>query len=723
MPSDRALFRVDFGVCQRSRGGDALKLAAYNACTRTRFNGKTYDFRRKEFEHFGKTVFMTPPDYPAARFPTVGSMWRAAEAAEKRGDAQTARQVLLTLPRECPPELRAELVRHVARPWVDDGMAVQADLHDPSARDGNGQPHAHLLLTMREFSDDGFAATKPLGREWNRLFTANKGRTMRAQVADRMNAFFAANGVAVRVDHRTNDEIDGPDALPPEPQISRADIEGAKRNPSSPTPAVVALDRHRATVRAIRELDRRITLGEARADKLRRQMSAVQPPPGRTNMSTTQEPWVKATGPLTPAQRASAQRSYAAWRAKQLERGREAHGIFGFDEYVGYVQDRKVTEGPRPAQNKNAAFARQTRRAPDDEVGFSKRNKFLANLLAEHYDIDALDPSVAAQIRRIKLDREAKTATVFLKDGSSFIDHGDRIEFVGNISQPSATEIAAAAGRHGWTKVQLTGTDDFRDETAIALALHQPPIEHDHTLSPGAAARLKSALALRRMRAGIAPAATIPNQESTDAPNSIAPLSLAPAAAPGGAGGTGVAHPGGPAPGGDGGHLLGASGGDGAAAGGGGDSGDGDGGALAEASDDEVVAFVRRWLNAQLPAAQAIMARRPTAIPGNGRAARQRHDEINDFVISDTTIRSEGIISAHRTLSRPTDEPLGHEFPGLLAAAFRDSGGIPGVAVREAYAEFADRNNPTWDGEGYEREPEVGPREPDERDDEFRPRI
>lgn len=709
MSAARALFRVDFAVCQRSRGGNALKLAAYNACTRTRFGGKTYDFRRKAAEHVGKTVFMTPDGFPAHRFPTLGALWRAAESAEKRCDGQTARQVLLTIPREVPEHLRERLVRHVVKPWIDDGMAAQADLHDPGARDGDAQPHAHILLTMREFDASGFAPTKARGRDWNRAFTADRYRTMRAQVAARMNEFFESKGLAIRVDHRTNLEIDGPDALPPEPTISRAAVEAAKRNPGNLPPAVVALDRHRATVKAIRELDRRIGLGEQRADKLRRRVSAAQKSLGRTTMTTqTNIPWVKAEGPLTPAQRASAERSYARWREAQLRRGKQAESIFGFSEYVGFVQDKKQFEGPRPSQNRNAAFARQTRRAPDDEAGFSKRNRFLADLLAEHYDVGKLDPSVAAQIRRIKLDKEARTATVFLKDGTSFTDYGDRIEFHGNISQPSATEIAAAAGRHGWTKVQLTGSSDFRDETAIALALHEPPIEHDHVLSPAAAARLKSALAVRRMRGGIAPAATTPNQESNDVPNAIIPALVAPAAAPGGVVDAAAANPDSSAAWAAGGPILGASDGGCAGAGGGGDAGDGDGGGVAAVTDEQAVKFVAGWLATQLPAAQAIVARRPTHLPGNGRAANRRADEILAFDRADTTVRAHMIIECDAVLGRPAQYAAEKEFPRILANAFRAAGGNPGVAVRDAYDEYI---------EFVERAHDAGLDEPDDDPD------
>lgn len=643
MSPARVLFRVDFGVCQRSRGGDAVKLAAYNACTRLSHGGVVYDYRRKMSEHVGGTVLITPEGYPRERFHNIGALWRGAESSEKRGDAQSARQVLLTIPRECPERLRASLVRYVTRPWIEAGMAAQVDLHDPGARDGDAQPHAHILLTMREFQDGGFARTKTQGREWSRSFTAGRGRRMRGQVADRMNAFFTLHALAIAVDSRTNLKVDGVDAMPPEPQISRAAVEAAKRNFEQLPPAVVALDAHRRDRARVIDFDRRIASADERAGQLRRRTDVR---PRETNMTN----WAQDHGgvdELTPTKLAAATASHRRWSEAQIARGKQAGDVFSLDRYVSYVQEQREEtasrRSPVPRDNRDVVFARTTH--ADREPGFTRRQRFLANLLGEFYDVRDLDPSVAAGIERVSLDREARTATVHLHDGSSFIDRGDRIEFKGRISAPSASEIAAAAGRHGWVQVTLTGTADFKDETAIALALREPPIGHDHTLSTAAAARLAAAIAARAP-AGISPVKETENLRDV---NFIRPAARLAgddfARGYSDTDGTGARV-----------HAVAADSSTSADAGT--DGGDGSDG-VEDASDDEILPRLLAWLAPRADGAKALMAARPVASRGTGKVAVRSQEQLQEFNARDIAVRARLILATHTALSAsPPDAAL-----------------------------------------------------------------
>lgn len=211
------LFHVQFAVVQRSKGDDARKVSAYQMCARvTRRDGKPYDFRRKKAEHQAHAMMLPAGAPVSAEDPAT--LWQAAEDAETRGNAQTARLIELSIPREVPADLRMEMARAVVAPWVADGMCAQVDLHCTTATDGHEQPHAHILLTMRRFDGGIFAKTKE--RDWNTAFRADDGRAMRAQVAARMNAFMERHGIQARLDHRTHAEqgIAGP---PPERNAPR----------------------------------------------------------------------------------------------------------------------------------------------------------------------------------------------------------------------------------------------------------------------------------------------------------------------------------------------------------------------------------------------------------------------------------------------------------------------------------------------------------------------
>ena len=647
--TERALYRVSFDVCQRSRGGDAVKLAAYNACTRLTHHGVTYDFRRKAREHVGRTLLLAPAGFPSDTYRNPGQLWRAAEAAERRGDAQTARQILVTIPREVPAARRVDFLKHVLLPLREAGMAMQLDIHDPGARDGAEQPHAHVLAVMREFDGQGFARTKARGREWNRAFTENRGREMRARIADRMNHWFELAGLDCRVDHRSNVDRDGDDSIPPEPQVSRDAIEIERRRPGS-SRRVVELDMHRERRRRVQQLDAEIAAAEAQSAALTRRVSQRQLQPGRRPMTTeaqTETPWVRETGRLSPAQLTAARASYDRWRETQLRRGRDESKIYDFERYVSYVRDQNREQpgrqNVRPGDNRDAAFARQTRR--DREPGFSRRHRFLADLLAEHYAVDELDPSVAQGIRRVVLDRQARTATVYLRDGSHFIDHGDRIEYCGAISQPSATEIAAAAGRHGWTSVALTGSDDFKDGVAVALSLREPPIAHDHTLSPAAPARLATALAARQP-AGVTPTMTTETSHAD---------SIRPTAGRAGAGSAAAAADDGPAaravrgavldaPAGDDGRAPARRAGlpDVPAAGG-----------LGDATDDEILGPLLRFYEPRISGAEALLAARPKAAAGTSRLARLAQQRQADFDESDVARRARVTLATVEALHDP----------------------------------------------------------------------
>lgn len=162
------------------------------------------------------------------------TLWNMVERAEKRKDAQLAREVEITLPRELTQEQHIELVRAFVRDeFVTKGMVADIGIHRPDASDGNEQPHAHVLLTMRPLdaaSETGFAAKKE--RDWNErediaqavaearkryndtgldedkfaLEAVEAQRNVniwRADWASYANRYLAAAGSPARIDHRT----------------------------------------------------------------------------------------------------------------------------------------------------------------------------------------------------------------------------------------------------------------------------------------------------------------------------------------------------------------------------------------------------------------------------------------------------------------------------------------------------------------------------------------
>jgi ATP-dependent exoDNAse (exonuclease V) alpha subunit len=156
------------------------------------------------------------------------TLWGAVEAAEdtstRYDTAQLARHIDLALPRELPSDARIELVREFAfNAFVERGMVVDLAVHEPvSQRDHEVQPHAHMLLTLREVTPDGFGNKV---REWNSRALLQEWRE---QWAEAVNEALERAGVAERVDHRTL----AAQGIDREPSRSRAAAQDMERRAS-----------------------------------------------------------------------------------------------------------------------------------------------------------------------------------------------------------------------------------------------------------------------------------------------------------------------------------------------------------------------------------------------------------------------------------------------------------------------------------------------------------
>jgi ATP-dependent exoDNAse (exonuclease V) alpha subunit len=147
----------------------AVAAAAYRSGERLfdTLQGKWFRFDKPEVIH---TEILAPTNttVPPWVFDRQ-TLWNMVERSEKRKDAQVAREVELTLPRELSHEQQIALVRSFARDqFVDKGMVADVSIHEPLGADGLPQPHAHILLTMRRLdsgSETGFARKKD--RDWN----------------------------------------------------------------------------------------------------------------------------------------------------------------------------------------------------------------------------------------------------------------------------------------------------------------------------------------------------------------------------------------------------------------------------------------------------------------------------------------------------------------------------------------------------------------------------
>ena len=159
-----APYHCSVKVISRGGGRSAAAAAAYRAglMLTDLKTGITHNYsNRKGVRHIQIRLPKGAPAW-AALWP---DLWAKVELAERRKDAQLAREVEISLPRELTLDQQVALVeRYVDAEFVQLGMVAGIAIHEPDDRNQMKQPHAHIMLTMRNLEPDGFGKKR---RDWN----------------------------------------------------------------------------------------------------------------------------------------------------------------------------------------------------------------------------------------------------------------------------------------------------------------------------------------------------------------------------------------------------------------------------------------------------------------------------------------------------------------------------------------------------------------------------
>ena len=215
------------------------------------WDGMTHDYTRKG--GVVHTEIMLPAHAPPA-FADRSTLWNSVEQIEKSSDAQLAREIEVALPVELSKAAQLALVRAFVKDnFVDAGMCADFAIHDK----GTGNPHAHILLTIRPIKENGEWGAKcrkvydldgqgqriPDGKggwkshredttDWNQRGNAEKWR---AAWATYTNRALEAAGRPERIDHRSYkrqgiDKIPTVHMGPAASQMERRGIQTEKGN-------------------------------------------------------------------------------------------------------------------------------------------------------------------------------------------------------------------------------------------------------------------------------------------------------------------------------------------------------------------------------------------------------------------------------------------------------------------------------------------------------------
>ena len=140
-----SIYHCSIKIISRSGGRSAVASAAYRSGERL-YNdetGITHDFTRKGGVVMNEILL---PENAPDRYADRETLWNEVQKIEKRSDAQFAREIEVALPVEMKRSDQITCVRaYIQHNFVSKGMIADWALHDK----GNGNPHAHIMLTMR----------------------------------------------------------------------------------------------------------------------------------------------------------------------------------------------------------------------------------------------------------------------------------------------------------------------------------------------------------------------------------------------------------------------------------------------------------------------------------------------------------------------------------------------------------------------------------------------
>lgn len=197
-----AIYSLEVKIISRGKGQSAVASAAY------RSGEKLYDERTRQTKFYRRevqpeTMILAPEHAPLWVYDRQ-RLWNEVENAEKRKDSQLAREIRIALPIELSAKQQEELVKSYCQDqFVNQGMIADIAIH----RDDKNNPHAHIMLTTREITEEGFTTKN---REWNKK---EQLEIWREEWANYANRELEKAGVNEKIDHRSY-EKQGLEILP-----------------------------------------------------------------------------------------------------------------------------------------------------------------------------------------------------------------------------------------------------------------------------------------------------------------------------------------------------------------------------------------------------------------------------------------------------------------------------------------------------------------------------
>lgn len=150
-----AIYHCSIKIGSRSNGQSAIAAAAYRSGDKLKDNetGQISDYTKKSGIVFSEISLC---DNAPAEYSDREILWNSVHSIEKNKNAQLWREFEVALPKELNRDEQIDTVRSFVKGLNEQGMCVDWSLHDK----GDGNPHAHIMATMRSITEDGKWAPK-----------------------------------------------------------------------------------------------------------------------------------------------------------------------------------------------------------------------------------------------------------------------------------------------------------------------------------------------------------------------------------------------------------------------------------------------------------------------------------------------------------------------------------------------------------------------------------
>ena len=150
-----AIYHCSVKIGSRGKGQSAVAAAAYRSGEKLtdKETGSISDYTRKWGVVYSEISLC---NYAPAEYADREILWNAVHQIEKTKDAQLWREIEVALPKELDRAEQIETVREYVKGLTAQGMCADWSLHDK----GDGNPHAHIMLTVRSIEPSGKWAPK-----------------------------------------------------------------------------------------------------------------------------------------------------------------------------------------------------------------------------------------------------------------------------------------------------------------------------------------------------------------------------------------------------------------------------------------------------------------------------------------------------------------------------------------------------------------------------------